>query len=234
MRLPIRTDSPAVDGYWTPGAVVRRVAEVLREQGVRMLVAKVVGELVYRRYVLYEFSLDRQAPTTAARVPLEYGLLTDADVDEYLAFRHGATADEVRARLATGHRCFLARARGEIVHARWYATDRVFFFGLGYEVAAAPGSVIGYSALTAPEARGRGIAPAARVHALEALRADGYTREFAVVDPANRPAVRVVEKVGYRCVGSLGVLRLGSRRRPFVRLVEGALPAGAAPFPSRR
>jgi GNAT superfamily N-acetyltransferase len=234
MRLPVRTDSPAVDGYWTPGAVVRRVAEVLRDQGVRMLVAKVLGELVYRRYVLYEFALDRPIRTTAARVPLEYALLTDADADEYVDFRHGATADEVRARLATGHRCFLARSRGEIVHARWYATDRVFFFGLGYEVAAAPGSVIGYAAFTAPEARGQGIAPAARMHALEALRADGYTREYAVIDPANRPAVRVVDKVGYRRVGSLAVLRLGARRRPIVRLVPGALPPGAAPSPARR
>jgi hypothetical protein len=60
------------------------------------------------------------------------------------------------------------------------------------------------------------------------LAASGHRRVLATIYPENRPGVRMVEKLGYRRIGTIGYVSLGPWRRDFCRIRPGALAPGAA------
>jgi ribosomal protein S18 acetylase RimI-like enzyme len=212
---------------WTARAVVRRFGEVARDEGPRALWFKVWGELCYRRLGLFELRLDGPLPSVAPRVPLEIAPLVDADLADYEQLRPGTDAGEKGPRLALGHSCFAARSDDRLVGTCWVARGSLWSSYLRTEVALAPDEALTYETYTWPEGRGKGIGAALRVHVAGLLAAEGCRRVLATVDPDNGPAIRLVEKLGYRRIGTVGYLGAGRRRRYFQRLEPGAAPPGA-------
>jgi RimJ/RimL family protein N-acetyltransferase len=56
-----------------------------------------------------------------------------------------------------------------------------------------------------------------RAQVAHELRDGGCRRLLATIEPENTPAIRLVEKLGYRQIGTIGYLGFGSLRRDFCR-----------------
>src|SRR2546423_935629 len=111
--------TPLAEGErWKFRMALERAREVLRQEGVRSLWFKLLGETVYRRLLLLERPLQEPIPEVKARISVEVSLLQKIQIAEYLEFRAEAKESEVRSQLETGDWCFVARHQGQIVCAR--------------------------------------------------------------------------------------------------------------------
>ncbi|MEA2419597.1 MAG: Acetyltransferase family [Thermoleophilaceae bacterium] len=78
-------------------------------------------------------------------------------------------------------------------------------------------------AMTAPRARGQGIATAAWILVADELRRDGFSTLVAKIETANAGSKRVAEKAGFSPVAVMEHERTGVRRRTAVRPLAGGL-----------
>ena len=214
------------DRRWTPRTALARFVEVAGEEGARTLWFRVWGELCYRRLALFELPLDAPVRPFQAQVALELAPLGERDAGGYAALRPGADAAEIAPRLAAGHRCFAARRGDELVGTCWVAFGSLWSAYLRGPIQLGPEEACTYETYTAPAARGLGIGPALTAHIAAELRAAGCRRLLSTVDPDRRPAIRVVEKLGCRRVGTLGYFGAGPWRREFSHMVAGPSPPG--------
>lgn len=225
-----RGRAASAEQSWTWWRVLSRAREVLRDEGLRVLAFRILGEIVYRRVILVERRLHEPIPEHAARVSVAIAPLREPEVDEYLALRPDADPAEIRRRLAGGERCFVARCGGRIVHAIWATTGRGLIEYLGREVLLSPDEVYVHQSFTAQDCRGRGIASARVSWMLRFLRDAGYRRVLAVHVPENRAAWVPFSRGGYHPVEVLGYLRLGPWRHEFRRPFRGpCCDAGLSP-----
>lgn len=220
------------EAAWTPLRILRRAREVLQEESFKSLWFKVLGETVYRRMVLRDRLLDEPIPEVTARLPVVVSLLGETELDEYLAARPEADPSEIRRRFAAGQLCIVARHEGRIVNTCWATTGRAWIGYLAREVRLAPDEVYIYESYTLPSSRGQNIAPVRLMHALRYFREAGYRRVLAAIMPENQPAFRLNDKLGYRTIGVMGYLKLGSWRYEFCRVKRGSLPPGESPATS--
>lgn len=198
---------------WPPRSALGRALEVIREQGPRALWFKLWGELLYRRVALFELALDARLPELAARVPLEMGPYVDGRDDaEYAELSPYSDHALTPERLASGHSLFVARSGGRLVGVCWVARGRLWSTYLRREIRLAPDEALTYETYTAESARGLGVGPALRAWVAGRLSEDGCRRLLAAVEPENRPAIRLVEKLGYRRIGTLAYLGAGRLR----------------------
>ena len=193
-----------------------RAGEVLRQDGLRQLWFRALGELGYRRQLVTELLLPAQVVDAPQPPEAEARFLGDADLDAYATLHRDSR--EARERFARGERCFGIWLDRRLVSTRWLATGTARLGYLGREVALAPGDVHIYETYTEPGHRGRGISGIAGAIVPAALAAEGARRLVGVLEPENRTGIRANEKVGYRIVGKIGYLRLGPWRRDFGRL----------------
>lgn len=77
--------------------------------------------------------------------------------------------------------------------------------------------------VTAPGARGKGIATAAWILVGEELKRAGYTTLVAKIETANTASKRVAEKAGFHPVAVMQHERTGVRRNTAVRALGGGL-----------
>ena len=184
----------------------------------------VIGELGYRRLAIRECKLDGPFPDTPARVSLSVEILDATQIDEYVAFRKGATRGGVAKRLAASNECFVARAEGEIISARWAATVTAPCDYLFRTVPLADDEVYLFDAFTSPEWRGKGIFPALTSAMHRHYRDAGKRRSICFTGPENLPAM--IAETGYRRIGILGYVGVGSKRRHFFRIDKGERAPG--------
>ncbi len=214
---------------WTWPQILKRAVEIWREEGLKNLWFKILGETVYRRAVLVERPLNEPLAAVTPSLPTVIGLLSEAEVDEYLSFRPETNAADVRSRLETGHLCFVARHEGCIVSAAWIATGRVWIDYLACEIRLATDEAYLYESFTSPGFRGQNIPAVRATHETRYFRDAGYRRLVAVIMPENKPALRHAEKAGWKPSGVMGYVKLGPWRRDFCRVKPNARPPGAPP-----
>ena len=209
--------------------VLRRAVQVLRTEGVASLWFRVLGETVYRRMVLMERLLAEPVSPVTPGLRVTIGLLDEAEAGEYCDFRPGADLLDVRRRLGAGQWCFVARHEGRIVQAGWAVARRARIDYLDREIDLAPDEVYIYGSYTAPDSRGRNLAPAQRTEAVRFLRDAGYRRLVAAVFPENKAGFRPLEKIGCRRFGVMGYVKVGRWRRDFCRVSRDSLLPGESP-----
>lgn len=181
----------------------------------RALVARALGETVYRRLMLVEREL---GDGLLGEVPpeLEVGFLDASSLDEYEELRPGR-GTEAAARLATGHRCFGTRVDGRLVAVRWLATGSPHVGYLDLRLPLSDDEIYHYDSFTHPEQRRRGLSLSTQAALFALLRDEGFRHVLRAVLPENRAAVGDAAKAGYRPLGRMGYVRLGRWRRTFVR-----------------
>ena len=203
---------------WQFRVVLARAREILRQEGLRSLWFKILGDTVYRRLLLLERPLQDPIPEVTARVPVEISLLQKTQIAEYLEFRAEANESEVQSQLDAGHWCFVARYQGRIVSARWATAGRVWIDYLSRELQLAPGEVYFYDGFTRPDFRGQAVSPVTLAEMLRYFRTAGYRRMVGTVLPENQPSLRAVAKTGYRLYGVMGYVKIGPWKRHFHRV----------------
>ncbi len=194
----------------------RRAREVLREQGIRSLWFKILGELVYRRAVACARPLDAPAlPPPPIAPDIDLGELPVDELDAYLELCPDADREEIRRRFAAGQRCFVARRAGRLIHVTWAAAGRARIDYLDRELKLAPGDVYIFGSFSAPEARRGGISRAVVEAVAARLRAEGNRRMLCIVMPENQAAMEAIPKWNQVPVGYLRTIRLGPWRWRF-------------------
>ena len=214
---------------WTLHSAFSRAHTVLREEGIKSLWFKILGETVYRRVILAQRLLSEPIPKCTARLPIAVGLLKEVEIDEYLHLRPDTDRRTVQQRLATGHLCFVVRHQNRLVSAAWVAIQRVWIDYLACEIELAPDEVYPYESFTAADIRGQDIALARSAHMLQHLASAGYRRVVVTIMPENTPSLRQAEKAGCHLFGTMGYVKLGGWRRDFCRVKEGTRPPGLPP-----
>lgn len=213
----VSPSKPPTAELHSPTAILRRVGEIWREDGPLAVADRILGETVYRRLLLFAKSLDEPFPSLAPAIPVECAPLEPDEVAELAGLHPDVSIEEARARLEKGHRCYVARHCGRVVHAIWTGFDRVWIPYLEYWLQLQPGDAYAYQSWTAAEYRGKGIATARAIVMAHDLRKSGYRRVLGAVMPGSHAALGPVRKLGYPLCGVIGYYRLGPWRRPFYR-----------------
>jgi len=207
--------------------ILRRAAQILREERLLTLWYRVLGETVYRRVLVMERSLDLAVSPFQPRCRMEARWLRLEEAAAYARFHGALSGVEVARRLAQGHRCWIVESDGRFGHGLWVACSGAWIEYLGLDFPLAPGEVYVYQTYTAEELRGLGLATAGLAAALEALKQEGLQRVHLVVQPDRAVALSPPLKNGFLPVTWLGWVRLGRWRGIFRRPVK-RLPACAS------
>ncbi len=211
---------------WTPRQALARAVEIARNQGLKVLWIKILGETVYRRFLLVEDVLNRPLPPLESIPRIELTELRENEIDQYLSLRPDQSAEEIGRRFRAGHRCWVTRDNGRVVGAIWLVTGRASIDLLGCEISLAPDEIYSYGSFTDPRCRGQRL-PAARSRLLRPmLEAQGFRRRLSVSDPEDLEAMRAARRSGCRPICTMGYLQIGRWRRYFVR------PRGADGIPT--
>jgi predicted GNAT family acetyltransferase len=202
---------------WTFRLAWQRASEILREEGLKTLWFKILGETVSRRVLLLERTLLEPIPDVITRLPVTIGLLKTAEIAEYMEFREGTPLHEVQRRLDAGHSCFVARYQGCLVSTSWAAIRQAWMHYLSREVPIAPGEVYIYDSFTKTDLRGRGVSQAVGVEMLRHFHRAGYKLAVRAISPENRASLQAAAKTGYRFYGVMGYVNIGPWRRDLYR-----------------
>jgi GNAT superfamily N-acetyltransferase len=198
---------------------------VLKEEGIRALFFRVLGETVYRRAIVVEFSPSESIPTFQSRVPVRVELLPARQVDEYVRFRPEADHAVIRSRLEDGQWCFVAWNSGRIASASWVTTHRTSIHYLARQVDLSPGEAYVYEIFTQPELRRANIASVVASEVARHLQNAGYRRVWEIIVPENKSGLRLAAKTGFRRCGTMGKLKFGPWKYEFVRWDRRTRPA---------
>lgn len=188
-----------------------RAREIVGNEGWSALLFMVLGDLGYRRALLLERWLDGPPAPIDPEIAVTFTTLGPAEIDEYLRFHDEDPREQLEERFARGDQCFLARHEGRIVCASWVSHREHFMRPLSYRYRLGPTDAYLHDSYTAPEFRGRSVAPALGVHVLEQLRLGGTTRVTMAVSPENVANQRARAKTGFRVCGRIDCLRFGKR-----------------------
>lgn len=189
-----------------------RAFEAWRRDGVRGVVTRALAATCYSRLELFERRLDVPLPKLESSLPLEFGLLDEAEADEAAALVPEASAARVRASLRDGARCFIARHEGRLVSVSWAETGHVLVPYLRGRVRIAAGDVFVSGAFVAPELRGHRVAAASGLHRLRWLQAAGYRRVLCLILAGNAPALSAPTALGYVRTGHARAIGAGRAR----------------------
>lgn len=203
--------------FFPAGNGVRRAVAVLRRQGLKSFWFKILGELGYRRMLLFERSLAQPVSEVVAGLPVSVDLLRESEVDDYLALRPDTPRTSITKRLRLGHQCYVARHEQRIVAACWTATRPVWSEYLECEINLCAGDAYLFDRFTQPSLRGLGIGNAVRMHQLRDLQQAGYRRTISAIVPENKPALRDIAKGGAKPFALVGRFKFGRWHRTFRR-----------------
>jgi GNAT superfamily N-acetyltransferase len=164
---------------------------------------------------------DDPAPALPPLDGLVVRQLADADA---MAAVQGRSADEMAARLADGHRAYVAFRDGEPAAFGWVATRSATIGELGATFTIPEGERYLWNFVTRPAHRGLGIYP----RLLEAIiRAEGAeaSRFWVAYAPENHASAAGIHRAGFATVADLS---FDGERRPAVRPRDGERGARAA------
>jgi hypothetical protein len=153
---PRGTDAGPPPEGWTARSALQRGRAVLREEGLRSLFMRVLGETVYRRMLVLRGTLSDAPPQMEPNGGVEFRPLERFEIEQYLQLRPDQTMEEIERRLASGQVCFAAREDGRLVQACWLAPPgaaRIEYLDLEFPLS--PVEVYVHDFFAAPSERGR-------------------------------------------------------------------------------
>ena len=215
-----RTFSKSVETKLTKETKInlsKRIIRVIKDEGIKSLWFKILGEIGYRRLILVALHLDEPTEKVKTRLPVEFSMLNETDLDEYLHFRPDQTASEIKNRFMAGHLCFVGRYEGSIVYACWAVQQVARIDYLALDLGLAPDEIYTYDTFTLSGFRGKNIFPAGIEYTVRYFRETGFRKSVGCVLPENRPAVHTLSKSGYLRFGVIGYIGIGPLRWKFRR-----------------
>lgn len=177
---------------------------------------KALGELGFRRAILFERTLGEGMQAGPPRPPVELRMLGAGDTEAYLAFHPEASGPELERRLAAGDWCHVARAGGRLVGVRWVSLShaRIAYLGLSFPLA--DREVFVYDSYVDPAWRGRGVGRTLYFEMNDRLKSEGFTRVLSAVVRENPEGLDFTASTSVP-TATLVSVGLGRRRRHFRR-----------------
>ncbi len=181
----------------------------MREEGPSSLYFKTLGELGYRRVIVFERDLTQRQKERAAPAGVRLELVCAANLADFSTLSGGCGEAEARRRLADGHIGLLGYFHGRPTHCSWLAlgSQPVAIDFLQIEVELAPRSAYTYEVYVDAACRGSGLARAGLEARVRLLRERGVERLIGVVMPENRDGWRHTLACGLRPVGRIHRVR---------------------------
>jgi GNAT superfamily N-acetyltransferase len=133
------------------------------------------------------------------------------------------TDAQLQRRVNKGCVALLALAQEQVVGMLWLTFGPQDVSEIGAVLSTGPGDFISFDERTLPAYRGRGIAVALNRQACSYARSRGAMRQLLWRVASNKPALRVAQKAGQRCVATaVAVTLLGVNRCITVRRAADA------------
>ncbi len=210
---------------WTLAGIAGRSAEVFREEGVKSLWFRILGETIYRRLALFICRRDCMSPDLPGNADLTLTTIADSDWDDYERFRGGGI--DCRRLLRSGKRCWVLRSATGIVSSCWAATDFAEIPYLGLRIRLGPGQVYLFDTYTAPACRGRSHASLLVAELVQSCLQQGERTVISAVLPENRGGMALFDRLGFQQAGLVGYFGIGPWRHQFCRsAIEPDEPGG--------
>jgi RimJ/RimL family protein N-acetyltransferase len=206
---------------------LERALIAIRRHGVRDAFARAARRLAWRvhaheRHTWYELDVEAERPRPALANGFRLRLAEEPDLARVAALREATTVPVMRRLRAAGHELWIVDGSGVLGFACWVFRARA-------PVAAAKGRWIDLpesvvcleDSLTAPEMRGRGIAPGAWCALADHLREQGVRTLVTKTEHWNEPSHRALAKAGFRETARMTLDRRWGRSRVTVTPLKG-------------
>ena len=192
-----------------------RILRHLRDFGLRGIHLRfLAGFSIYREMPVYHLDFCSHPPQVLPSIPVEFSLLTEEDLDEYLTCA-GDSPSDPHTVWGWGATCFLARYKGRIVASIWVA-ERTFPLNYLYKELPLKHSEIYFvEAFTLPTFRGNRLLPALISHACDHYRSLGRCHAYTIVFSYNSSSIRSFAHVGFKPHKILGFWQFGPWRKHF-------------------
>ncbi len=183
---------------------------------------------VRREFLVLVTDLDARetAPLLGtAKVQVQWGTLTDADIPAIHAANPRLSEIEMRRRWREGQECIGGWVDGSLAHYRWDTARTASLPYLRGVFEPLDGDTFVFDAFTHRAFRGQGIHALSTARALDRSRARGFRRSITLVAWWNVAALRVLrEKAGRETAGTVVYWRLGIAEW---HIVTGSVELGA-------
>lgn len=180
-------------------ATVRRYATRVRARGAGEVASELLGAI--RSAASSRGVLSFLTRPTADSAPDPAGLMTrhatPADAERYAVEVGTDSPHSFRGRLSPHTHCYLVLDGQRILHASWVTTTGAWVGELRRYFIAPGSSAYVYESFTHPDARGRGIYPAALRHIASDAAADGLGELWIGVGDDNRASIRAIAKASF-------------------------------------
>ena len=211
----------------TVGRFVERAFIAIRRHGVRDAFTRAARRLAWRfhaheRHTWYELGVE----TKQARLPLADGLrlrlAEESDLARVAALPEATTIPTMRRLRAGGHQLWIVDGGGALEFACWiFRAHAPVAAAKGHWIALPDSVVCLEDSLTAPEVRGRGIAPGAWCALADLLHREGVRAIVTKTEHWNQPSHRALAKAGFRETAEMTLDRSWGRSRVTVAPLDG-------------
>jgi GNAT superfamily N-acetyltransferase len=209
---------------WTPAKILRRAHVVIRQQGASALFFKVLGELGYRRVLIYKEVLRRDLDPAPSSLKFDVRTLSQDEVPVILELTPNSDPMAIGARFAAGHICHSAWSGDALVGFIWSAPRRATIEYLNIGVVLPAGSVYTYEIFVKPEYRRTGVAASMISERRRQLLEVGYHTGYSAVMPENTAGVHTHRKMEVLAIGTMTVIWCGPWQRAWLRMTDSIEP----------
>ena len=163
--------------------------------------------------------LDDPLPISNPKIPIKHEILPPkvVEIEARLAHLPEIHRPDIANRIRNGHRCAVSTYDGLVIHAAWIALGKCYSYYLDRQYKLSKTEVYYYGAYTLPEYRGHRIQPASVYWQMQLLNEMGYKRIFAYIEPNNKAAQRMPERLNFCKFGVTGYVEVFGVRWYFHR-----------------
>lgn len=208
---------------WTLKLLLKRLKVVFQTQGIRGLWFGIMGEMFYRRLVLFNRSLDMPVELAVPQIPINIRILDLEHVNDYIHFRPDESLSEIECYLNIGHRCYVAYYKQQIVSACWVATGNVWIDYLFFNITISSSDIYLYNVYTAPSYRTKNIASAIITMLIKNYVNSNYKNIILTVLPEYKGVIQIYKKLNFNPFGLIGFIKVGPWKNAFCRLFSKPL-----------
>jgi ribosomal protein S18 acetylase RimI-like enzyme len=194
-------------------ALASRALRAFRVRG-PLRVALIAGHRLRRLFVANEahiwlaLRLCADRPRRALPEGLVLRRALDADLGLVEQLPDAGAAAVLRRELRPGHELWIVTNANRVAFACWlHREEAPVFAAPGGNLRLPSGVCCIEDSATAPEFRGRGIAPAAWSSIATAAEADGYSAIITKVEVDNQASLRALEKAGFSEIARMHLVR---------------------------
>ncbi len=145
--------------------------------------------------------------------------LTQDDIDKMLEIMYVSRAG-LQQRFSRGDRCFAVLDKSKILSYFWVRLGERHVPELHWKFNLQAHQAWLYNAVTAKQARGRGLYPSVIRHMAKVMVAEGINELFVDVEQRNCPSIRGVEKAGCKKIAKVKIKKIFSKRKYYLHIFD--------------